>query len=95
MRVTTSELRKALEVLLGHLESTSQSEFEVQEDFYWAVPAKACYDAYEQPTELTIGQLSDDWSHLQAIGEGKEEPLGYALVWASSVIRAIGEKARK
>jgi hypothetical protein len=94
VRVTTSELRRVLEVLLVHLESTSQSEFEVQEDFYWAVPAGASYDAYEQPTELTIGQLSDDWTRLQAIGEGKAEPLGYALVWASTVIRAIGEKAR-
>ena len=93
MRVTTDELRKAMEVLLKHLDDTGQFEFELEEDFYWSVPQETRYDVYTPPTELSVGQLTDDWVQLQGIIKGKSEPLGYGLVWASAVLRAVGEKA--
>lgn len=93
MRVTTGELRQALTTLLDHLEETGHSEMEIESDFYWDTPTEGRYDAYSEPNELTIGQLSDDWSRTQQIACGKEEPTGYGLVWAASVLRAVGEKA--
>ncbi len=92
MRVTTEDLRKAIEMLLRHLDESGQSEFEIEEDFYWSVPRKGRYDAYEQPG-LTVGQLTDDWARVLAIVNGRSEPLGYGLIWASAVLRAVGEKA--
>ena len=93
MKVTTSELRAALEKVLKHLDDSGRSEFSIEEDFYWSVPSGSAYDNYTQPSELSVGQLTDDWSRLKAIGDGDEEPLGYALVWASSVLRILGEKS--
>jgi hypothetical protein len=93
MKVTTSELRTALERVLRYLEETDRATFSIEEDFYWSVPPSAAYDNYSQPAELTVGQLTDDWAHVKALVEGREEPLGYALVWISSVLRRVGEKS--
>jgi hypothetical protein len=44
------------------------------------------------PTGLTLGSLEDDWSEVAAIGTGANEPFGYGLVWASTVLRAVGDR---
>jgi len=49
-------------------------------------------DPAAEPTGLTLGSLDDDWSEVAAIGSGTEEPFGYGLVWASIVLRAIGDR---
>lgn len=93
MRVTTANLRRACELLLTHLEATGRPEIEIAEDFYWKISQDEAYTPYSTPSQLTMGQLSDDWNELMAIVHGNKEPIGYALVWLSSVIRRVGEKA--
>jgi len=80
-------------VLLQHLEESGQKEFEITEDFYWDVPADKRYEPYEEPKELTVGQLSDDWSEVTHMVNGDRELVAYGLVWLASVLRRIGEKA--
>lgn len=92
MRITTGELRRAAELLLTHLEQQGQSAVEIEQDYYWSIAPEQRYDAYNQPGELSMGQLSDDWAEVRAIAQGQKEPLGYGLVWLSSVLRAVGEK---
>jgi len=41
---------------------------------------------------LTLGSLDDDWAEVSAIGRGTKEPVGRSLVWASSILRAVGER---
>jgi hypothetical protein len=92
MTVKVSELRSICETLLNHLEENGFSTIEITSDFYWNIPEGTRYDRYEEPKEFTMGQLSDDWNELQKILRGNREPLGYALVWYSAILRAIGEK---
>jgi hypothetical protein len=91
MQVTTDELRRACEVLLSHLEKSGHSSIDISTDYYWNVPQGQRHDPYQQPTELDMGQLSDDWSDLRAILNGSKEPMAYALVWLSSILRSVGE----
>jgi hypothetical protein len=92
MQITTSELRKALTKVLDHLDNAGQGVLTVDKDYYWCISADQRYDPYKQPVEFSLGQLSDDWSELQKIVEGQSAPVGYALVWLSSIIHAIGEE---
>lgn len=92
MRVTTDELRRAAHALLNHLEESGHSVVEIDDDYYWSVAPEQRYDAYKQPDDLSIGQLSDDWAQVSAVANGEKEAVGYALVWLSSVLRAVGEK---
>ncbi len=94
MKIQLSELRQATTVLFDHLERTGRTEIEVTEDFYWSIPEKLLYSVDSPPpeSELTMGQLSDDWNELTKIASGKSPPLAYALVWLSSLLRFIGTK---
>jgi hypothetical protein len=94
MKLQLSDLRRVTEALFDHLERTGRTEIEVNEDFYWNIPEKQLYSVYAPPpeSELTVGQLSDDWNELTKITAGQRPPTAYALVWLSSILRHIGSK---
>ena len=91
MRISGADLRRVTELLLEHLDELGQEEFEIDKDFYWEVPSSGRYDHYDQPSELSVGQLSEDWAELEAMLSGVKEPIGYGLVWLGSILRAVGE----
>jgi hypothetical protein len=91
MQISTNELRKACELLLTHLEESGHSAIEITRDYYWNVPQEQRYDPYQEPAQFDMGQLSDDWSELQGILEGRKVTVSYALVWLSSILRSVGE----
>ena len=92
MQITTTELRQALTKILDHLDEAGQATVTINKDYYWAIPPHQQYDPYEKPKEFTLGQLSDDWLQIKKINEGQSVPVGYALVWLSTIIRAVGEE---
>jgi hypothetical protein len=92
MQVKISDLRALIEQLLSHLEENGHSCVELSGDYYWDIPREYRYDPHKEPKDLNLGQLTDDWTELLKISEGKSEPLGYALVWLSSILRVVGEE---
>lgn len=95
MKVSVAELRKAAEILFNHLEGTGQIAIEIDDDFYWQVPASERYDSYKSPENHTIGQLSDDWDEIQKLVRGNRAPVGFALVWLASILRRVGETCKE
>lgn len=60
-------------------------------DFYWNVPSDAIYDPYNEPSQLDIGQLENDYETL--LNAKKTGSLiGYNLKNLSSILRYISEK---
>lgn len=92
MEITLSELRQLSEKLFAHLEENGHEKIEVSSDYYWEIPEESRYDSFNEPKKFVVGQLSDDWNELQKILRGDREPLAYALVWYSAILKAIGEK---
>lgn len=90
-QITVEQLKAAAEMLFSHLQDSGVKTIEIAEDFYWDVPAANRYDQYEQPAQLTVGQLSDDVSEVQRMLAGDTPVLGYGLVWLAAVLRRIGE----
>lgn len=92
MKVQVEVLRAALNKLLDHAKEAQGESIEVDADLYWFVPKELLSDPAAEPTGLTLASLDDDWSEVAAIGNGTKEPFGYGLVWASTVLRAIGDR---
>ncbi|WP_434380101.1 hypothetical protein [Melittangium boletus] len=94
MKIQLSDLRRATDALFDHLERTGRTEVDLTADFYWSIPEKRLYSVYAPPpgSELTMGQLSDDWNEVAKIASGQRAPIAYALVWLSSLLRFIGSK---
>jgi len=92
MDIDISQLRQLLSLLLDYVEQQRGENIGVEADAYWFVSKESIHDPYTESPELTMGQLSDDWQNLKKILDGKDDPVGYALVWASTVLRAIGDE---
>lgn len=87
MKISTEDLRRAAVLLLRHLDG--HREFEVSEDFYWEVPREQRYAPHAEPKELTLGQLTDDWSEISLMLSGEREPVAYGLVWLAAILRRL------
>ena|ERR1044072_3730514 len=97
MQISISDLRAISEIIFSHVEAMGINSVNIPADYYWEIPKDQRYDPYKEPDpkQFEIGQLSDDWSELQKIAEGKSEPITYALVWMSSLLKAVGEEVVK
>jgi len=93
MKVSVAELRAIADCLFAHLEETGRLEIEIIEDYYWMISQEEVYDPGKDPADITVGQLTDDWSELRAILEGERPPIGHGLVWLAAILRIVGEKS--
>ena len=91
MQISVTNLRNAVEKTLDHLEESGLTHIDIDEDFYWNIVIEQLYDPCKKPTELDLGQLSDNIEEVEKISSGESEPVGYALVWIAAILRYIGE----
>jgi hypothetical protein len=93
VRIPVDQLRQVFELLVSHVAGNSAADLPVGQDYFWSIPSPERYDVYNQPSELTIGQVSESWGNLSGLLEDESKTLGYGLVWLSDVLRAIGDEA--
>lgn len=91
-RFTTQELRAVFDVLMRHVEERHGSTIEVDADYFWSIAPEEIYDVYDQPTELTIGQLTESLHNIRSVTADPKQAISYALVWLGDVLRATGHK---
>lgn len=91
MKIKINELRDGFDRIFSHLLTNGVEEVEVPFDFYWNIDESEKYDVDANPERLDMGQLSDDYAELMQINSGESDPIPYALVWLSSLARAVGE----
>ena len=91
MDIQISELIEIVDRILAYVKSRHGGTFHLTVDYYWNVPKDQVYNPYQEPANLDLGQISDDWRELQRILRGESEELAYALTWISPILRALGE----
>ena len=89
--MSTRELRDISAALFDHLDRTGQAGVELPWDFYWDMSSDELYQPYAAPTDLSLGQLSEDWTKLKAIVSGDMPAVGPAVAWLAAVLRAVGD----
>lgn len=92
MKITTAEIRRALDLALSEFDSHGSTEWNIEPDFYWDVLSDARYDSHDAPEELGVGQLSDDIRRVKEIAAGSKSPVPMSLVWIGSILRFAGEQ---
>ena len=91
MKVNLEDLQSVSKILFRHLKQNGFEVIEIHEDYYWNIPKSEKYDPNRDPSDLDLGQLSDDWNELQKILSSQKEPIAYHFVWLAAILRVIGE----
>ncbi|UNO38365.1 hypothetical protein [Streptomyces sp. MST-110588] len=90
--MSLAELRRSVDLLLRHVEVAAAGDAVVLErDYFWSVPADESYDVSKEPSDLTIGQVSESWQHVKDLLADQDRAVGHHLVWLADVLRAIGQ----
>ncbi|MDF6066846.1 MULTISPECIES: hypothetical protein [Streptomyces] len=89
-QIPLDQLRRAFELALQHVEASTGNAVTLEHDYFWSTPGDELYDVPNEPSTLTIGQLSESWQHLEDLLAHEDRAVGYHLIWLADVIRAIG-----
>jgi len=93
VQINVDEVEKALKYLFTELRNQKGNIIDIEPvDFYWAIDGKELYDPYNNPNDLTLGQISDDLNEIKKIASKQSEPVSYDFVKLSSVLTMIGHK---
>ena len=90
-RVPIATLKQAAKVLLEHVEAIEGEFVSVDKDYYWAIAPEQLYDVLHEPSDLTVGQLTECLDNLNSIVADPSTATSYGLVWLADLARAVGQ----
>ena len=91
MKISVDQLKKMSNELIEYVKKSHGDYVDLPFNCYWNIIQKEKYRMEDEPKSFTIGELEHDWSELIKINDGEAEPISYALVWLSSILRSVGE----
>ncbi|WP_272150898.1 hypothetical protein [Tenacibaculum aiptasiae] len=95
MKIDKKKLFKIIDSLKEEIDVNLGDEIRIdKEDFYWQISNEELYNPIEEPSELTLGQLSDDWSELLRLYDNNEIAISYDLKRLSVVFGLLYSKSR-
>ncbi|MDT8912040.1 hypothetical protein [Amycolatopsis sp. PS_44_ISF1] len=90
--IPLARLREVALLLLAHVAREGGS-VTLDHELFWELTPKQRYDLDHEPTEHTVGQLSESWAQLEAMTDDPDRVVGYGLVWLADVLRALGHQS--
>ncbi len=92
MQIDLAELKQVIDRLFNHImETRGVKSFEFEKENYWNIPSRDVYES-EDPKELDIGSLSDDWEFLSKLLQPENQPVAYQLTQLAPLLRYLGER---
>ncbi|HTN99156.1 MAG TPA: hypothetical protein VL068_00670 [Microthrixaceae bacterium] len=67
-------------------------EVSLEHDFYWSIAPEQRYYVYDEPEDLSIGQLSSDLDSLRSLVDYDSFVPPNALVWLARLMEALGDE---
>ncbi len=89
MKVNIEELEKVTLILFSRLRESIGNEIELNHDFYWDISEEELYNPYENPTDIGLGQLSDDLKRVQNLFKSDEDAVAYDLRKIAPILMAL------
>jgi hypothetical protein len=88
MKISVDEIQKITSLLLSRLKESRGDEIEVTNDYYWDISDEELYNPYEEPKNITLGQLSDDIEEIQRL-VNSDDVIMYDLKRLAVIFKAI------
>ena len=90
MKMNLGTLEKVSSILFDALRSRGLQEIEVEDVFYRVGPWSERHSMGGERVELEVGSLFDDYSDIQRVASGQQEPLAYHLFALACLLYEIG-----
>ena len=88
VKVKINEIQEITNLIFEKLKASRGNEIEISYDFYWDIPSDEIYNPYKEPSNLTLGQLSDEIMEIQNSIITKDL-IYYDLKRISAILRAL------
>jgi len=88
MKVKIDDIEKVASLLLSKLKESKGNEIELNNDFYWDISEEELYNPYQDPKNITLGQLSDDLEEIQRLIKS-DDAITYDLKRLASILKAL------
>jgi hypothetical protein len=88
MKVNIDEIQKIISLLLSKLKESKGNEIEISNDYYWDISQDELYSPYEEPKNVTLGQLSDDLEEVQRLIKS-DDAIMYDLKRLSNILKVL------
>ena len=93
MKMSIIDIKKFIKILLLGLDNlNNDTSFTFDEDLYWNIQDEELYNAYKDPSELTMGSLIEDWGFLQTVVNGDREIIDYDIYKFAAILKFLGKK---
>ena len=89
MKVNINEIQKITSLLLSKLREQKGNEVELENDFYWDISSDELYKPYDDPKDISLGQLSDELKEIQRLSQSSDEAIPYDLKRIAEIIKAL------
>lgn len=88
MKISVDEIQKVTLLLLSRLKESKGDAIEITYDYYWDISDEELYNPYEEPKNITLGQLSDDIEEIQRL-VNSDDAIMYDLKRLAVIFNAI------
>lgn len=92
MKVRIDEIQNIFTLLLSNLREQKGDEIELKNDFYWDIASDKLYNPYEEPDEVSLGQLSDDLKEIYRLSKSNEDAIPYDLKRIGEILKALSNE---
>lgn len=90
MKIKIDELQKITTILLSKLKERKGNEVEIESDFYWDISSTQLYKPYSDPSDISLGQISDDIKEVRRLLNSEDESIPYDLKRIAEIIKVLG-----
>lgn len=88
MKVNVDELDRITSLLLMKFRENIGNEIELTNDFYWDISDSEIYNPYNEPENISLGQLSDDLEEINRL-RNSDSVIPYDLRRIANVLKAL------
>lgn len=88
MKVNVDYIKKITSLLLERLKESKGNEIEIKNDYYWDISEDELYSPYEEPKNITLGQLSNDLEEVQRLNKS-DDAIVYDLKRLSQILKVL------
>lgn len=90
MKIQKKEVLDVLTLLSKKINENFGDEIILSsQDYYWQLDLDEKYNVLQDPKDLTIGQISDDWSELKRLLINDDDAISYDLVRLGELLKVL------